>query len=48
MQIADCPEVDLIRNVIGIWLVIKNGAQVRGLMNIVMNEDARFLEYYAV
>ena len=48
MQIADCPEVDLIRNVIGIWLVIQNGVQVRGLMNVVMNEDASFLECYAV
>jgi len=48
MQIADCPEVDLIRNVIGIWLVIQNAGQVRGIMNIVMNEVANFLECYAV
>jgi len=48
MQIADCPEVGLIRNVIAIRLVIQNGAEVRGLINIVMNEDASFLECYTV
>jgi ketosteroid isomerase-like protein len=45
---ADGLEVDLIRNVIGTWLAIQNGPQVQGLMNIVMNEDASFLECYAV